>query len=553
MPASSTPPLASSAAPRQGLAGALALPAALWLAVVVAGLALRPLLPIDETRYLSVAWGMFSGGHFLVPHLNGAPYSDKPPMLFWSIDALWAIFGVGGWAGRLVAPLYGLGCIWMVARVARRLWPDDAAAIRAAPLVFAGTAAFAVYASLTMFDLPLTFFVLVAVEAVLAARGGGWTPWLLCGAAMGLGVLTKGPVVCLHVLSVALLAPVWKTGGAPRGWGRWYAGTGLAVLAAAAVGLAWAVPAALAGGDAYGHALFWGQTADRMVKSFAHRRPVWWYLPLVPALAFPWAVFPATWRAGWHATWRRDSGLLLCAVWLAAPFLVFSLVSGKQPHYLVPEIPALALMAARLLTSARAGVRRGDVWLPAVIALAVGLALICIATGAVALPGKAAAWGPKLSVGIGVALAAGALAVGLVGSAWPRLRLAALASFTALLAVLASGQVALTLAPTLDLRPAAAYLARAASEGRPLAHAPGYEGEFGFLARLTQPFAIVFGQDAAAWARTHPRGIYVTNISGRDLPLALAPEAVFPFRDKHVAMWDAATVAAAQGRVPGTY
>ncbi len=552
MPASSTPPRASSAAEFPGLAGALALPAALWLAIVVAGLALRPLLPIDETRYLSVAWGMFQGGHFLVPHLNGAPYSDKPPVLFWSINALWSVFGVSGLAGRLVAPLYGLGCVWMVARLARRLWPDDPATARAAPLVFAGTGAFAVYASLTMFDLPLTFFVLVAIEAILAARGGGWMPWVVCGAAMGLGVLTKGPVACLHILSVALLAPLWKVGGGPRSWGRWYAGSGLAVAVAAAVGLAWAVPAALAGGEAYGHALFWGQTADRMVKSFAHRRPVWWYLPLVPALAFPWALFPPAWRAALRAGWRGDAGLRLCAIWLVAPFVVFSLVSGKQAHYLVPEIPALALLAARLLTSARAGARRWDAWLPAAIALLIGVAVIAIASGAVVLPGRAAGWATKLSAGIGVALVAGALALALVGATWPRTRIAALAAFTALLSVLASAQVALTLAPTLDLGPPAAYLARAAAAGRPLAHAPGYEGEFGFLARLNQPFAIVAGDDAAAWARAHSNGLYVTNVSGRDLPLARKPEAIFPFRDKQVAMWSAPAVAAAGGVMSGT-
>ncbi len=530
---------------------ALALPTALWLAIVIAGLALRPLLPIDETRYMSVAWGMFSGGHFLVPHLNGAPYSDKPPVLFWSIDAMWAVTGVSEWAGRLVAPLYGLGCIAMVARIAQRLWPDDAASMRSAALVFAGTGAFAVYGSLTMFDLPLTFFVLVAIEAVLAARGGGWWPWVVCGAAMGLGILTKGPVTLLHVLSVALLAPLWMTGGAPRGWGRWYAGSGVALLCCAAVGLAWAVPAAIAGGEAYGHALFWGQTADRMVKSFAHRRPVWWYLPLVPALAFPWAVFPAAWRAAFRTAWRGDAGLRLCIVWIVAPFIVFSLVSGKQPHYLVPEIPALALLVGRLLSVTQGQVRRWDVWVPAGIGVVVGLAVLAVATGTVALPGKGAAWSDKVSPVIGAALLAAALVVGVVGAAWPRRTVAALAAFTALLSVLASGQVALTLAPSFDLRPAATYIARGAAEGRPLAHAIGYEGEFGFLGRLRQPFVIVAGKQAEDWARANPTGLFVTNISRRDLPLDRKPEALFPFRDKQIAIWDAATVAAAGGRVAG--
>ncbi|VAW74626.1 Polymyxin resistance protein ArnT, undecaprenyl phosphate-alpha-L-Ara4N transferase; Melittin resistance protein PqaB, partial [hydrothermal vent metagenome] len=60
----------------------------LELLVAVAALAaiqlwLRPLLPVDETRYLSVAWEMWSRGDFLVPYLNGEAYSHKPPLLFW--------------------------------------------------------------------------------------------------------------------------------------------------------------------------------------------------------------------------------------------------------------------------------------------------------------------------------------------------------------------------------------------------------------------------------------------------------------------------------------
>ena len=42
-------------------------------------------MPVDETRYLAVAWDMWREGNFLVPHLNGEPYSHKPPLLFWLI------------------------------------------------------------------------------------------------------------------------------------------------------------------------------------------------------------------------------------------------------------------------------------------------------------------------------------------------------------------------------------------------------------------------------------------------------------------------------------
>ena len=54
----------------------------------------------------------------------------------------------------------------------------------------------------------------------------------------------------------------------------------------AAIGLGWALPAAAAGGEDYANHILWGQTAGRVVESFAHRRPFWWYLPLLPLLSY---------------------------------------------------------------------------------------------------------------------------------------------------------------------------------------------------------------------------------------------------------------------------
>ena len=53
---------------------------AVWLVILLTALLTRPLLPVDETRYASVAWEMWSRGDFLVPYLNGEPYSHKPPL-----------------------------------------------------------------------------------------------------------------------------------------------------------------------------------------------------------------------------------------------------------------------------------------------------------------------------------------------------------------------------------------------------------------------------------------------------------------------------------------
>src|SRR4029453_5243109 len=96
-----------------------------WAVSVVTALWCRPLLPIDETRYLSVAWEMWRRGDFLVPHLNGQIYAQKPPLLFWLFHFGWALFGVNEWWPRLVPGLVALGCLVLTAQLSREIWPSD--------------------------------------------------------------------------------------------------------------------------------------------------------------------------------------------------------------------------------------------------------------------------------------------------------------------------------------------------------------------------------------------------------------------------------------------
>lgn len=136
-------------------------------------LAVRPPFPVDETRYLSVAWEMWSRGGFLVPHLNGEPYSDKPPLLFWLFHLGWVLFGVNEWWPRLVAPLFGLASLGLTARLARRLWPDDVVAVRLAPWWLLGTALWLFFLTPTLFDMALTGFALLGIYGLVIAAAGG--------------------------------------------------------------------------------------------------------------------------------------------------------------------------------------------------------------------------------------------------------------------------------------------------------------------------------------------------------------------------------------------
>jgi 4-amino-4-deoxy-L-arabinose transferase-like glycosyltransferase len=197
---------------------------AAWAVLAVASIWLRPLWPVDETRYASVAWEMWLRGDFLVPYINGEPYSHKPPLLFWLIQLGWAVFGVNDWWPRLVAPLCAFAALPLIRMLARLLWPEEREHENYAAWALFGTILFAAFVTLVMFDLLLLLAVMVAMIGVLRmARGEMRAGILWLGAGIGLGVLAKGPVILLHVLPVAVVAPWWAPAvrAAP---GKWYLG-----------------------------------------------------------------------------------------------------------------------------------------------------------------------------------------------------------------------------------------------------------------------------------------------------------------------------------------
>jgi 4-amino-4-deoxy-L-arabinose transferase-like glycosyltransferase len=283
--------------------------AVVFLGVLASALLTRPLLPVDETRYAGVAWEMWQRGDFLVPYLNGEPYSHKPPLFFWLIHAGWWLFGVHEWVVRAIAPLTAAVTLPALVLLARRLWPADDMTARLVPWILFSCVFFTAFFSWVQIDLLLVLFTVLAMAGMVSASRGRVGGWLLAGLAVGLGILAKGPVILVQVLPVALLAPLWKRADTAVFWRRWYPGLGISMAIAALIALGWALPAAEAGGEAYGDAILWGQTADRMVQSFAHAHPVWWYLPWLPVLFAPWSLLPWLWSAFRQTRPVQDEGM----------------------------------------------------------------------------------------------------------------------------------------------------------------------------------------------------------------------------------------------------
>ena len=514
----------------------------LWGVLVAFALWLRPLLPMDETRYLSVAWEMWNRNDFLVPHLNGHPYSHKPPLLFWIMHAGWALFGVNDIWPRLVAPLFGLGCLFMTRAIAFRLWPEREEIAQTAPLILIGALFWTVYTTLTMFDMLVASITTAALLCILAFRdSGSLTSRILLGVAIGVGALAKGPVILLYVLPVALLAPVWDVEGKIRqrvgGWLQWYQGIGVAVIIGFVIGFGWAIPAALLGGEEYRNAILWGQTAGRVVNSFAHRQPVWWYGYVLPATLLPWMIWPPLWRSvarSWferNSSSQSDGSILFCLTWFIPALLVLSVVSGKQPHYLLPFLPAIALLFASLYYKwGTPGLK----WDKApVLFLALALNVVGIIYTAKEAP---LFWGMFSAVWIVPIIVACYLSVRFKSSI---LNMALIS----IVAVISFHGVTQSLTQSaFDLSRIALKIGNLQKQGNLVVHIGKYHGQFHFLGRLQQEIKVVDCRDIDDGQTNISEAVI---ISYKRQPVeGVGLIYTQQYRGKYVALWDGAKLMA---------
>ncbi len=495
-------------------------------AVLLAALvAMRPLLPIDETRYLSVAWEMWLSHDPVHLTKNGEMYTHKTPLLFVMINLVWLVTGVSEFSARLVGPACAVAMVAGTGLLARRLWPQDPAIAPRAMLVLIGFPVFLIYGSATMFDALLALGVLGGAATIWRIGQGdhGRRVWIGLGLALAFGIYAKGPVIFVFLLPLLLGMRLWAP--EPPHLGAGAKGFGLALLVTLALVALWLVPTLATAPPAFIKELLWTQSAARVAGGMAHDRPVWFLLALLPLILFPWGWSWGLWREI-SAQWRAEPALRFCALWAVSAFALFSLISGKQVHYLLPAYPAVALMfgfaTAKRHTSFAA--------LPLVL---VGFLALAAGSGHLPLGPDMAALTPLWPLTL-----FGLTLLGLALSQWRGSRLAG--NLTAGVGVALAVHMVIVftaLYPAYDGQALATRLAASERQGLAVTNVE-YNAEVNFLGRLTTPVALT--PDLASlteWAKAHPQGIAFGRVA--ESPLTIPPTEVFPFMAQDWGLWPA--------------
>jgi 4-amino-4-deoxy-L-arabinose transferase-like glycosyltransferase len=361
----------------------LLLVALLGLVLFLPGLGLRDLWNPDEARYAEVAREMRLSGEYVLPHLNGQIYTQKPPLLFWSILGASALTGgLDETAARLPSALAGVGALVLVFLFGQRLFGRRPAWLAA---VVYGTC-FKTFWQARFGQIDMLLGFLVALALWLWLRG--YTerrPGFYLGfyAVAGLGTLAKGPVGLLPPLLAILAFLFWNRERDEIR--RLHLGGGL--LLWAGVVLAWLVPAALAGGaegGSYLREIVFKQNVTRYADPWHHFQPPWYFLKILPADFFPWSLLlPSALVLGWRR-FRGElrKGYLFALCWFAATVLFFSISPAKRSIYIFQMYPAMALLVGAVLDRLALEWPQNRRWLTWPFGLLAGF----LALGVVALP-----------------------------------------------------------------------------------------------------------------------------------------------------------------------
>lgn len=317
------------------------------------GLGQFGLIGADEPRYAQVAREMMERRDWVTPTLAGRPWLEKPPLYYWEAGLVYRVVGVSDVAARLPSAIDAtllVIAIYLFFRKFRRGVEVDAA------LITASCAGVIGYSRAASMDMPLASTVSMGLLAWRGWRESEKRIYLLAFyLLMALGTLAKGPVapllggITIVLFSVVArdLRPIFRT--------LWIPG----ILLFFAVALPWYIAVQVENPQFFREFVLEHNLARFSTNLYHHPEPFWYYIPVTALALVPWIVVVAvalveSLRLWW--TQRKSTApeiklqfRIFAACWLLVPIVFFSLSQSKLPGYILPAVPAGALLLADYL------------------------------------------------------------------------------------------------------------------------------------------------------------------------------------------------------------
>jgi len=342
-----------------------------------------------------IARNMLDSGDWVIAHLDGVPYIEKSPLIYWLIAISFRIFGVHDWAARIPVAFAAVLLAWVTYRYGR--WAFEERAGHYAGVVLATCVGLFLFTRIQIPDVMLTLSVCLAFWAFQRATDPEETHpklWAaVLAATLAVGMMLKG-LIALVIPGGGIFVYLVLTRQlfSREVWKRLHVVSGAAIFLAIAA--PWHILATrrmppyldftMHSGPGEYHGFFWFYFMNEHVLRFLNLRYprdyntvprlAFWGLHLV--WLFPWSVyFPAAARQDFKPLDRAGKTRLLALCW-ALFLLVFFTFSTTQEYYSMPIYPALALLLG-------SGMARNDSWTlwgTRVLGLICAVCAVCVAT-----------------------------------------------------------------------------------------------------------------------------------------------------------------------------
>ncbi|HEX2271198.1 MAG TPA: glycosyltransferase family 39 protein [Pyrinomonadaceae bacterium] len=300
----------------------------------------RSALRFDEAIYAQVSKEMIERGEWLTPHWNGQLWFHKSPVFFWLTALFFKLFSIDEFWARFASALSGMGVLLLSYLIARRIYDRGAGVL--AVLILLSTQLFVFYARFGATDTMLTLFVLLSAYAYLKTEDDERF-WLLVGAACAMALMVKGAAGAIAPL-VLLLTALVERNLLESLRSKWlWLGAGLGLL----IVLPWHVFMYQRHGEAFLNGYVFSHVINRARSNLnEYQRGYGYYFSVLRNYFSPWVFilpFALLLKRG-----RRSAIVVILGLTV---FILYTVVQTKFQWYILPAIPAFAIVVAGFITS----------------------------------------------------------------------------------------------------------------------------------------------------------------------------------------------------------
>ena len=307
--------------------------AALFIYLVALGNV--PLRDWDEGTYAIISREMYRTQNWVYPTAHGAPFLEKPPLVYWLIATSYTFGGVNEWTTRLPLAIASALAVPLVYEIGKQVFGQKLPAVFSA-VVYLTLLPVVRHGRLAMHDgISVTCF-LFALWCLLK---GEKQRWYLLGFGLGMALLTLSKGILVLLLGAIALIFLFLDQ-------RWYVFKSfyfwLGIVLSLIPVTGWYVAQIQAYGQVFIQVNFLNQSFDR-ISQVVHSNtgPVWYYLLEIIKYSMPWLLFlPGGLYLAWQDRWRSWGRLVL--VGLGGYLLPISLMGTKLPWYVMPVYPFVA-------------------------------------------------------------------------------------------------------------------------------------------------------------------------------------------------------------------